>query len=92
MYSYVYLFIYFFFLQTISLKAPCPKYELEKKRILKEIKQNETVEDKQFFKYVSLHAGQNVDSIREIETLYTCLFIEVSSKVIKLCTLCRYFY
>lgn len=62
--------------KIISLKAPCPRYSSEKDEVLKQFKKNETKAETEYFEYLSEHTGQKIDSIRDIETLYSCLFIE----------------
>lgn len=59
------------------MKAPCPKYLEEKKKLFEEFKRNETMERKQLYNYISLHAGENITNIRQIQSLYSTLFIEV---------------
>lgn len=64
----------------LSLSSECPLYD----RLTGEFEASPTVQslvatNKELFTYLTLHTGQNVSTIVDIEYLYDVLFIEVKT-------------
>lgn len=69
----------FFFLQLITVKKKCPRYEKE----LKEAYQSEEMKRintgiADLYNYLSANTGQNISTVLEVEFLFNTLEIEVT--------------
>lgn len=62
--------------RVIGLRAPCAKFDLEKEKIVKEMKANATKEENEIFSYLSQHMGELVDDFHQVEVYYATLLIE----------------
>uniref|UniRef100_A0A1B6CBF9 Acid phosphatase n=2 Tax=Clastoptera arizonana TaxID=38151 RepID=A0A1B6CBF9_9HEMI len=62
--------------KLIVVKAPCPQYYAEKRKIDLELATNTSTIYKDLYEYLSNHAGEAIDSIQKVESLYNILEIE----------------
>lgn len=60
------------------MKAPCPRYDAEKAKSDAAIAEAFDKKYQDLYSYLTLHAGQQINSILDVETLYNILEIEVS--------------
>lgn len=65
--------------KKIVVKAPCPRYDAEKARSDAEIAKETDTKYHDLYTYLTLNAGQPINSILDVETLYNILEIEADN-------------
>lgn len=60
----------------LAQNKTCRNYLQEQNRINAEYIANMTEEDKKFYEYLTAHMGENVDSLRQVDTYFSTLLIE----------------
>ncbi|XP_075227111.1 prostatic acid phosphatase-like [Lycorma delicatula] len=62
--------------QTLAPLAPCPRFWMEREKVLMELASKETAEDKELYEYLTEKSGDKISTIDDVASLYTNLQME----------------